>query len=272
MPWIPLRNKNKQIRDCLNSTSSPRPFVTIYRAAFGATATLAINDMIANHHLNPGIGAGWSRTACLTTANTLLTLETTHGTTARARVAALANGVMANNLHAGVAANILPLATYGAVVGDTDRMKAAKWIVHCSGSLNHAAHDVAMDNTLGQILANGLGRGIASLGAINHAMNFAAGPLPNRYIDVGGGRLPAPPTGAAILQQNVTTGMSTFVPTNNNQWISMACYYLGAIIRCHGFPDQNGRTGRALYALCYLWGGVPFQAITPAHEQTLHQL
>jgi hypothetical protein len=271
MPWTPLQNKNNQIRNALNGNN--RPLAVQYRNGFGLAASQVLNDMIADHHLAPGIGANWSKTQCLGTADTLLTLEIQHGNSARARVAALAHGVTGGTLHAGVAGgNLLAPAGYGALPADADRLKAAKWIVHCSNSLNHAGHDVAVDNTLGQIIALGLGRTLADLSAINHAFNFAPGPPPARYIDVGGGQLPAPPTGRALLEQNVTPVLDTYAPANNNQWIALACYYLGAVIRCHGFPDQNGRTGRALYALCYLWGGVPFQAITPAFEQTLHQL
>lgn len=268
--WFPIKSKRRQISDILDGTG--RALAVQYRNLFGATASAALNRMISDHHLAPGINAGWSKSSCLATTDTLLGLEIAHGTSASARVAGLAHACTGGGLHNGVAgANLLASAAYGAVPGDTDRMKAAKWIVHCSNSLNHAAHDVAVEQTLAQIVNLGMGRTMADLAAINHAFNFVLGAPPARYIDVGGGQLPAPPTGSRLLTQQVAL-MAAYNPANNNQWIGLACYYLGSIIRCHGFPDQNGRTGRALYALCYLWGGVPFQAVTPAYEQTLHQL
>jgi hypothetical protein len=271
MPWLPIKSKTSQIRDILDANN--RNEARQYRAAFGLVASQAVNRMVAEHHLAAGINAGWSKSNCLTTADTLVGLELNHGLTARGQIAALAYRVTNNTLHNGLAgANVLPLANYGAVVGDTNRMKAAKWIVNASNSLNHAAHDAAVDATLALIIQNNVGRTMQGLTAINTAFNFAAGPAPQRYIDTGGGRLPAPPTGLALLQQNVVPVMDNFVPANANQWKSLALYYLGAVIRAHGFPDQNGRTGRALYALCLLWGGVPFEAPTNAFEQTIHQL
>lgn len=271
MAWSPFSSKRSQLLSVLDGNN--RTEARRYREAFGLAASRAINRMVVNHHLAASVAAGASKSTALGQADALLQVENRNGLTARAQIAALAHGVTGGTLHNRLAgAAILPEASYGAAVADADRLKAAKWIVHTSNSLNHAAHDAPVDATLQTIIANGLGRTFHDLRAINHAFNFAAGPPPPRYISAMGGKLPAPPTGAALLEQNVTPVLDTFAPANAQQWTALGLYYLGAIIRSHGFADQNGRTGRALYALCFLWGGVPFQAPTRALEDALHDL
>lgn len=270
MPWSPLGSHHAQLLGLLNGGN--RTLARQYRDHFGVAASQTINDMVVNHHLHASIANGRGQRDALQDADALLQIELNNGLSARGRIAALAHGVTGGTLHNVLAGATLLEGAYGAAVGDADRLKAAKWIVHTSNSLNHAAHDNAVDNTLQVIINNGLGRSFQDLQAINAAFNFNPGPPPARYIAAMGGQLPAPPTGRALLIQNVTPVLDTYAPANANSWTALALYYLGAIIRAHGFADQNGRTGRALYALCLLWGGAPFVAPTAALEQTLHQL
>ena len=122
-----------------------------------------------------------------------------------------------------------------------------------------------MWQVLDNIIKSDIGRTSEDIQKINKMLNPGEQRL--RYIDCIGW-LPAPPTGLALLEQKVRL-FYNFVPRDREQWIALACYYLGSIIRCHSFHDGNGRTGRALYALCHLWGKVPFQAVKPAFERTL---
>src|SRR6185436_13333743 len=99
--WIPLKNKNNQLLDTFNKNR--RPLFATYRTNFGLVASQAVNRMISHHHLNLGVNAGWSENQCLNLADTLITLETRHGTDARAQITQLMAMMAQNRLHTGVA-------------------------------------------------------------------------------------------------------------------------------------------------------------------------
>lgn len=266
-PWAKFR---KPSRDCLRKAlnSGNVSAAEQYKRCFGAEAFEGITNLVCDNHLSDRIATGAKEQDLVKSASDLLSLELTNGSRAAHKVMVLATSV--RNPKPLKEDDILDPKEYDAENTD-DLTKAAKWIVSCSNTLqkNGEAYK-SIKNILAQRVER-FGRTFENLCSINESMNPSKQEVKNRGIAITGGLLPAPPTGRALLKR-VALVLNKFEPVNAAQWKALAQSYFGSITRCHGFNDQNGRTARAMYALCYLHSEVPFEAISSDVEKALSGL
>jgi hypothetical protein len=186
-----------------------------------------------------------------------------------------------NKLSRGLLAPVIALHTmapvaYGVQVGDTEAMKAARWVCNASQTTRGNLAEITL-----------IERMIDMAIRMDTPMNFMSGlDTINKLLIAGGGQhaargpvalpmpspLPSSVGGRVLLEAAITFIQSRTPGQANCQWADLGCYLLGATIGCHGFPDANGRTGRVLYAICQVRGGGVFTGLTSVGEKLLHGL
>ncbi len=233
-------------------------------------------DLIVTHNCTAAINAGWSYDQLFGAADQYITADIANILGASLRLANLVGDFQAGLLGPQIAGpNILAPANYHVAVGDNAATQAAKWICNSSNTLG-MGHLAAVRNVLQLAIAGNLDmENRQHLLMINNATNLGAAGPAFRGVALPPGKIPSSPSGAWLLNQALILihGHAALGGVGNPTWRDLACYLLGAIIRCHGYTDGNGRTARAAYAICVLrGGGAGFDAPTVAFEQTLHGL
>ena len=168
---------------------------------------------------------------------------------------------------------------YGADESDTELWKAAKWITNSSNTLKSAADDSSAPVNLSKIYA-----------AMSHVVQnmdvrdlSALEYLHQRLVDQSKLKPTRGPssavkycsTGGAGYLQDRAAAMAAGIPLPSDgdaKWDDLACYFLGAHMRAHGFTDGNGRAVRGLFACALLKGSRPFVVPAPDFEKKLHDL
>ena len=275
MVFIPNPFKSKA-ENCKSGLRDRQPGMQM-AALFGDPTARAVINLVVTHNCAAAIAVNQPYATIFQGADAYLQLDIANGIGAGLRLANLSQMMRSGQL----AANnvIVPLATYGALPADIDRVKAAKWICFASNTLG-GGNQAGVATVLNLIHQNNLRLdSIVNLRLINTAINSigGGGPAPAyRGIALPPSRIPSSPLGAWLLQESLTFignyAANIGQPAGPASWLDLGLYLLGATIRSHGFTDGNGRTARALYASCLLRGGVAFVAPTNGYEQTLHQL
>lgn len=160
--------------------------------------------------------------------------------------------------------NIMPMAEYGATDRDIDAVKGAKWIVRASNSNEKSVEEIA--DILIRCRARDLS--VFDLGTLEylHEQLVPAGSIvPRRPLNV---EQPWTSSGAAkVLQRKVADKVRALGARkkllSDSDWDGIACFFLGAYMRTHGFSDGNGRPNRALFVLSLIEGFRPFVAPKP---------
>ena len=175
--------------------------------------------------------------------------------------------------------NVKQPGDYGALTTDSELWKAAKWIVNSSNTLSGSAHDESAPVNLQKIYTamedvvnNKDVRDLSSLVYLHERLVDQARLKPTRgpstavkYCSTGG---------AGYLQDvaaDFARGIS--LPDDGGEkWDDLACYFLGAHMRAHGFTDGNGRAVRGLFACALIKGGRDFVVPAADFEKSLHCL
>jgi hypothetical protein len=179
----------------------------------------------------------------------------------------LGSDFTAGKLKGLIEANKMEPAAYGATDGDTAYVKAAKWIGFASTTTkSNPTENAAVAKILEEAEKKTDIQNYEHLVALNKVL--APRPTSTYRGVVPESPLPSSPGGAALLK--LALGIAAKKkPAKADDWRDLACFLFGAVIRCHGFIDANGRTGRAAYALAHLKGKIPFVAMTVAGEKLL---
>lgn len=189
-------------------------------------------------------------------------------------------GSLASRLGAGDLApiarqNAMNAASYGALPGDSETMKAARWVANASTTARGKGGSITETNNI-ITMAVAASTPMTVLDGIDYINKLlleqggrseARGPL-----IAPPSQLPSSPGGRRLLEIAMQYLGGRTPGGASCAWEDLACYLLGAVIGCHGFPDANGRTGRVLYSICWIRGGSPFIGISPAGEQQLTRL
>ncbi|GIW70960.1 MAG: hypothetical protein KatS3mg102_0502 [Planctomycetota bacterium] len=156
---------------------------------------------------------------------------------------------------------------FGAEESDSEFVKASKWINHASTTTRGKAGEIeAVAKILEEAAKKTELDSLQHLQTLNKVLVNKKKADPYRPI-VLGSPLPSSVAGERLLELALQRIKGK--PPEPN----LACYLLGAIVRCHGFVDGNGRTARAAYALALLKArGGKFEAISVKGENELHHL
>ena len=168
---------------------------------------------------------------------------------------------------------------YGAEESDTELWKAAKWITNSSTSLKNSGDNPNAPVNLAKIYAamdhvikNMDVRKLESLEYLHvhlvdqSTLKETRGPSKQvKYCSTGG---------AGYLQEKAADfARGIELPDLGNQkWDDLACYFIGAHMRAHGFTDGNGRAVRGIFACALIKGGRDFIVPESDFEKTLHCL
>lgn len=167
--------------------------------------------------------------------------------------------------------NIMPMAEYGATEADIESVKGAKWIVEASSS-----NTMSVDQITDLIIeCRRTDRSVFELDTLKFLHDRLVPKdsiYPRRPLN---SEQPWPSSGAAKALQKLVADKVSAIGARTRflsdaDWDSFACYFLGAYMRTHGFPDGNGRPNRALYVLTMLEGFRPF--VAPHYNFTTNSL
>lgn len=212
-----------------------------------------------------------SPTEVLTITNRLLQIENTNIRTAQSRLTDLARELNAGTLRQITMGNILAPAEYGVEAGDSDTLKAAKWIHNASNSVRAKSPEIVH---LARILEVARVQTVLSntehLKVLNHLL--VNDEIPETRPIVPGSPIASSVAGQWLMQQAISELARKNLGDEGRAWEDVAGYLFGALIRSHGFVDGNGRTARTAYALALLQGGVPFHGMTIRGEALLDGL
>lgn len=174
--------------------------------------------------------------------------------------------------------NIKLESRYGATDKDIDAVKGAKWIMDCSHSINnpHSPNSnvsITVDEVANLIIE--CNRKQMSVFDIKTLEFLHEGLVKGKKIERRGyldASNPFTTSGVArFLQRAVAEKVSSLGARSkflkDEDWDNIACFFLGAYMRSHGFSDGNGRPNRALFVLTMIQGFRPFVAPTGAFEQ-----
>jgi hypothetical protein len=168
---------------------------------------------------------------------------------------------------------------YGALSTDTEMWKAAKWIVNSSNSLKGSKDDESAPVNLSKIY-NAINHVVTSMDVRSlEALAYLHQNLVNqttlketrgpstavKYCSTGGARY--------LQERAAAMARGISLPSDgSDKWDDLACYFLGAHMRAHGFTDGNGRAVRGLFACTLLKGGRDFIVPEASFEKQLHCL
>lgn len=230
----------------------------------GEAAAAVIRDAIA-----AGIPGweGFSRAQAEQTLSLMLGPEIRNLEAARAKVESIASLRKSNELRFIVDESLMDPAEYGVAEGDSEAVRASKWINNASNTTRGDPAEIeAVAAILEEAVATTDLRSLDHLAALNRVLVNDATARRYRPISLAGGNL-ASSTGGYELLYVMLGNIS-----NKESGRNLGAYLYGAIVRCHGFADGNGRTGRAAYAISLLKAGRDFEAPTLAAENQLHGL
>jgi hypothetical protein len=273
MPFIPNPLKSKAT-NLKNGLYDRRGSGRALAQSLGVPAGRSVVDLVVDHHLAPTIN-NYNYDQLFGFGDAVIGVEIQNVFDSWFRLAGLSVRLNLHNMAPGlaVAANVMPIATYGGLPGDPDDLLAAKWLVNASNTLGPPQIN-AIRATLVWINNNNYPLNtVAGLAAINHLVGIGGGVPPlRRGVATMGGPIVCSASGARLLEMALVQTGAVAPGVGGVTWGDYALYLLGVIVRAHGFTDGNGRTARAVYALAMLRGGVAFVAPTNIFEQTLHGL
>ncbi|MEZ0228498.1 MAG: Fic family protein [Planctomycetota bacterium] len=240
--------------------------------ALGTATAKKLVEMILNVQLKPQMG-GTDEKAAVTGADTILGLELKIIADAGKTVTRLMTEMGGAKLAPQIAGNKMDETKYSAATTDANALKAAKWI--CSASNSDKKNLGTVAPQLAKILEESAKK--STINSYQHVvmLNKVLVPKPSadvRGVATMGGKLPSSVTGARLLEIAMETLSKKTPGAAGCAWEDLACHLLGTTLRTHGFPDGNGRTARALYALAFLKGNKPFVAIERKLEDKLSDL
>lgn len=244
---------------------------TALKGLLGDAAAKAVVELVIDHNLKASFPTA-TEAAAVTNGSGFVDIENKNIKAAKAVVDGLTTKLDAGTLKSVIDANIMAPASYGVATGDSEAVKASKWINNASNSTKgNAAEITAVAKILEEAVKMTTLSSTQHLATLNKVLvNSAPTPAPRSI--VLGSPLPSSVAGARMLELAITELAKKNLGGANRDWTDVAGYLFGTLIRCHGYVDGNGRTARAAYALALLKGKVPFKAITPAGETALHGL
>jgi hypothetical protein len=185
----------------------------------------------------------------------------------------LASGLAGGRLAPIARANLMTPKAYGGSPEASETMNAARWVCNASMTVKREHLRVTpTQHVIHMAVAAGTPMNtLSGIDAVNQLLVGQGGSTTAR------GPQPASPTPSSVGGRRLFEVAMRFVAArppggSGGTWQDFACYLLGAVIACHGYTDANGRTGRALYAICWIRSGEPFKAISAAGEGQLHGL
>ena len=248
----------------------------VMASADGAALKTLIGDAGARRSIGLAIDhnmkAAWStmtEPVAVQTAGIFADLEVKLLRKAKTSIDDLGVKMGAGGIKAIIDADVLDPASYGVVAGDSDAVKASKWVNFASNTTKGNVAEIAM---VARILEEAARKSklndAATYNTLNKVLVNSKAPAAPRPI-VGDSKLPSSLGGASLFDAYMRDLATKTLGTPGAAWQDVAGYLFGTLIRCHGFVDGNGRTARAAYAIALLQGKVPFQAPALAAENQL---
>jgi hypothetical protein len=195
-----------------------------------------------------------------------------------ATLGSLASRLTAGSLESVATTYAKPPEQYDAKRHDSEAMKAAKWVFYASTTMtgrDKRGSSLILIQKTSDVIARAVAKGtpmnvLGSLDAINALLLDQGGRNePRAPFITPKGPLPSSPAGRQMLRVAMRYLASRTPGGTGCAWKDLACYLLGAVIGCHGFPDANGRTARVFYSICWIRGGTPFVGLSPDGENEL---
>ena len=240
------------------------------KTLLGEAAAKASLNLIVDHNLKAGFSSMKVDAAVEATAG-FAEIEVKTVKAINIVVADLAQKLKDGKIKLILDANEMKPAEYGAKEGDSEAMKASRWVNNASNSTKGNEAEIKI---VAKIIEEAIKKtkltDSAHLATLNKVL--ANKKTADYRAIVMSSPLPSSPAGARLLNVALQDISKKKIGDPGMAAADLPGYLLGALVRCHGFVDGNGRTARVAYAVAMLQGGLPFKAVTSKGEKALHGL